>query len=140
MELSAAAEALFGRRGFVSRGLLDDNLPHAVSVAAFRLRTGHYYLTTHLHRINVLPSPECHLCSYGTMNSEYLRACSALDHSKKYQDSIFKEVHLYWTARHLMAQQPRVGVVGGRRRRNGTALVSRPHLTFTHGLINDNIK
>ncbi|GFR12195.1 gag-Pol polyprotein [Trichonephila clavata] len=91
----------------VSRGPLDHNLPCAVSVAAFRMRTGHDYLAAHLHRINVLPSPECQLCGYGTMNTEHL-TCSALDHSKNYQDSFF--THLYWSARHLMAQQPRVGV------------------------------
>ncbi|GFR18640.1 hypothetical protein TNCT_602961 [Trichonephila clavata] len=46
----------------------------------------------------------------GTMNAEHLRTCSTLDHNKNYQNSIFKEAHLYWSARHLMAQQPRVGV------------------------------
>ncbi|GFR23569.1 gag-Pol polyprotein [Trichonephila clavata] len=94
----------------VSRGPLNHNLPRAVSVAPFRMRTGHDYLAAHLHRINVLPSPECQLCGYGTMDAKHLRTCSALDHSKNYQNSIFKEAHLYWSGRHLMAQQPRVGV------------------------------
>ncbi|GFQ75772.1 hypothetical protein TNCT_680141 [Trichonephila clavata] len=74
------------------------------------MRTGHDYLATHLHRINILPSPECQLCGYGTINAEHLRTCSALDHSKNYQNGIFKEAHLYWSARHIMAQKPRVGV------------------------------
>ncbi|GFQ64274.1 hypothetical protein TNCT_673101 [Trichonephila clavata] len=74
------------------------------------MRTGHDYLAAHFHRINVLPSPECQLCGYGTMNAEHLRTCSAQDHSKNYQSSNFKGVHLYWSARHLMAPQPRVGV------------------------------
>ncbi|GFQ99140.1 hypothetical protein TNCT_650281 [Trichonephila clavata] len=65
---------------------------------------------TRLAFINALPSPECQLCGYGTMNAEHLRTCSALDHSKNYQNSIFKEAHLYWSARHLMALQPRVGI------------------------------
>ncbi|GFQ72220.1 hypothetical protein TNCT_445271 [Trichonephila clavata] len=88
----------------------DHNLPRAVSVAAFRLRTRHDYLAAHLHRTNVLPSTKCQLCGFGTMNAEHLRTCSALDHSKNYQNSIFKEAHLYWSAHHLMAQQPRMGV------------------------------
>ncbi|GFQ71988.1 hypothetical protein TNCT_610951 [Trichonephila clavata] len=94
----------------VSRGPLDHNLPRAVSVAAFWIRTGHDYLAAHLHRINVLPSAECQLCGYGTMNAERLRTCSALNHSKNYQNSIFKEANLYWSARHLMAEQPRVSI------------------------------
>ncbi|GFQ87565.1 hypothetical protein TNCT_604571 [Trichonephila clavata] len=112
MELSVAEETLFGKNweNLVSRGLLDHNLPRAVSVAAHRMRTGHNYLAAHLHRIKVLSSPECQLCSYGIMNAEHLRACSALDHSKNYQNRIFKKAHLYWSVRHLMAQQSRVGV------------------------------
>ncbi|GFR08087.1 gag-Pol polyprotein [Trichonephila clavata] len=78
----------------VSRSPLDHNLPHAVSVAAFRIKTGHDYLAAHLHRINVLPSPECQFCADGTMNTEHLMTCFALDPSN-YQNSIFKEVHLY---------------------------------------------
>ncbi|GFR23896.1 gag-Pol polyprotein [Trichonephila clavata] len=85
-------------------------LPRAVSVAAFRMWTGHDYLAAHLHHINVLPSPEYQLGGYGTMNAVHLRTCSALDHSKNYQNSIFKEADLYWSARPLMAQQPSVGV------------------------------
>ncbi|GFR06703.1 hypothetical protein TNCT_396531 [Trichonephila clavata] len=45
----------------VSRGPFVHNLPRAVSVAAFRMCTGHDYLAAHLHCINVLPSPECQL-------------------------------------------------------------------------------
>ncbi|GFQ67376.1 hypothetical protein TNCT_493351 [Trichonephila clavata] len=74
------------------------------------MRNGHDYLATHLHHINVLPSPECQLCGYGTMDAEHLRTCSAQDHSKDYQNSFFKETHLYWSERHLMAQQPKKGV------------------------------
>ncbi|GFR32139.1 hypothetical protein TNCT_349621 [Trichonephila clavata] len=58
------------------------------------MRTEHDYHAAHLHRINVLPSPECQLCGYGTMNAERLRTRSALDHSKNYQNS-------YWSAHHL---------------------------------------
>ncbi|GFR13811.1 hypothetical protein TNCT_731631 [Trichonephila clavata] len=91
----------------VSRGPLNHNLPRTVSVAALRMRTGHEYLASHLHRINIRPSPECQLCGHSTMNAEHLRTCSAVDHSKNYQKSIFKEAHLYWLALHLMAQHPR---------------------------------
>ncbi|GFQ96282.1 hypothetical protein TNCT_646901 [Trichonephila clavata] len=66
----------------VSRGPLDPNLPHAVNVAAFKMRTGHDYLAAHLHHINVLPSPECQLSGCGTMDAEHLRTFSALDHRK----------------------------------------------------------
>ncbi|GFR14423.1 hypothetical protein TNCT_530691 [Trichonephila clavata] len=74
------------------------------------MRIEHDYLAAHLHRINVLPSQECQLCDYGTMNAEHLRTCPVLDLSKNYQKSIFKKAHLYRSARHLMVQQPRVGV------------------------------
>ncbi|GFR06469.1 hypothetical protein TNCT_437721 [Trichonephila clavata] len=105
MELSAAAEALSGKELGEPRFQrpLDHSLHRAISVAAFRMKTGHDYLAAHLHCINVLPSPECQLSGYGTMNAEHLRTCSALDHRKNYQNSIFKEAHLYWSARHLMA-------------------------------------
>ncbi|GFQ85613.1 hypothetical protein TNCT_337891 [Trichonephila clavata] len=109
MELSAAVDALFGQElgdpRFQSRPPPPDHdLPRAVRAAAFKIRTGHDYLAARLHRINVLPSPECQLLSYGTMNAEQLKTCSALDHSKNYQNSIFKEAHLYWSARHLTAK------------------------------------
>ncbi|GFR28193.1 hypothetical protein TNCT_437131 [Trichonephila clavata] len=74
------------------------------------MRTGHDYLATQLHRIDVLISPGCQLCGFGTMNTDYLRTCSTLDHSKNYQDSNFKVAHLYWSGCHLMAQKPRMGV------------------------------
>ncbi|GFR22543.1 hypothetical protein TNCT_646131 [Trichonephila clavata] len=66
MELSAASEALFGQELGEPRfqSPLDHYLPHAASVAAFRMRTGHDYLAAHLHRINVLPSPACQICGY----------------------------------------------------------------------------
>ncbi|GFR18791.1 hypothetical protein TNCT_419581 [Trichonephila clavata] len=63
-----------------SRGPFDHNLPGEVSVAAVRMRTRHYYLAAHLHRIKVLPTPKCQLCGYGTMNAEHLRTSFALDH------------------------------------------------------------
>ncbi|GFQ79657.1 hypothetical protein TNCT_147641 [Trichonephila clavata] len=66
----------------ISRGPLDHNQSRAVIVAAFRMRTSHDYLAVHLRRSNVLPSPECQLCDFGTMNAEHLRTCSAVDHSK----------------------------------------------------------
>ncbi|GFR11912.1 hypothetical protein TNCT_174451 [Trichonephila clavata] len=74
------------------------------------MRTEHNLLVAHLYRINVLPPPECQLCGYRAMNAEHLRTCSAPDHSKNYQNSIFKEAHLYGSARRLMVQQPRVDV------------------------------
>ncbi|GFQ73317.1 hypothetical protein TNCT_367361 [Trichonephila clavata] len=70
------------------------------------MRTGHYYLATHLHRINVLPSPECQPCGYGTMNAEHLRNFSALDHSKNRSKQHFQGGHLSWSARNLIDQQP----------------------------------
>ncbi|GFR12139.1 hypothetical protein TNCT_521721 [Trichonephila clavata] len=79
-------------RGSFPEAPIYHNLPRAVSVEALNMRTGHDYLASHLHRINVLPSPEC---GYGIMNAENLRTCSVLDHSKNYQDSIFKEAHHY---------------------------------------------
>ncbi|GFR14562.1 hypothetical protein TNCT_351851 [Trichonephila clavata] len=112
MKLSATVEALFGQE-FGEPRFQRPPLSHllrAVSVTAFRMRTEHDYLDVHLHRINVLPTPEGQLCGYGTRNAEHRRTFSALDHSKNYQNSIFKEAHLYWSVCHLIAQQPRVGV------------------------------
>ncbi|GFR30075.1 hypothetical protein TNCT_532241 [Trichonephila clavata] len=93
MELTVAVEALFGQELGEPRFFRPprSQLIHAVSVAAFRMRTGHDYLAVQLHLNNVLPSPECQLCGYGTMNAEHLMTCSAQNHSKNYQNSIFKE-------------------------------------------------
>ncbi|GFR23268.1 hypothetical protein TNCT_399211 [Trichonephila clavata] len=122
MELSAASEAPFGQELEEPRFQrpLDSNLPRAVSVAAFRMKTGHDYLAAHLHCSNVQPSAECQVCGYGIMNAEHLMTCSALDHSKNCQNNILKEAHLYWSARHLMAQHPK----GERwlRRRSGSKI------------------
>ncbi|GFR22512.1 hypothetical protein TNCT_225971, partial [Trichonephila clavata] len=63
---------------------LDHNLPRVVGVEAFRVKTRHDFLAAHLHRINVLPSPESQLCGYGSMNAEHLRTCSALDRQKQH--------------------------------------------------------
>ncbi|GFR22173.1 hypothetical protein TNCT_604621 [Trichonephila clavata] len=82
----------FGKNweNLVFRWPLDHNLPRVVGVEAFRVKTRHDFLAAHLHRINVLPSPESQLCGYGSMNAEHLRTCSALDRSKNYQNSIYK--------------------------------------------------
>ncbi|GFQ98436.1 hypothetical protein TNCT_658111 [Trichonephila clavata] len=86
MELSKAAQTLFVQELGQPRFQMHppSHLPRTVSVAAFRMSTGHDYLAVHLHRINVLPSPKCQLCGCGTMNAEHLRTFSALDHSKNY--------------------------------------------------------
>lgn len=93
----------------ITNGPIPD-LPRAIAVAAFRLRTGHDYLAAHLNRIQVLPSPACQLCGEGTMNAEHLGTCPELDHTIMDADNTYKEARLYWSARRLMAQQPRVGV------------------------------
>ena len=94
----------------VTLGPIRHNLPRAVSVAAFRLKTGHDYLASHLHRIKILPTPECQLCGFQTMDVEHIKDCPALDHSIQEEDRLYKEARLYWSARRLMAEQPRVGV------------------------------
>ncbi|GFQ97097.1 hypothetical protein TNCT_651231 [Trichonephila clavata] len=111
MELSAAAEALFGQElGEPCFQRPPGSLPLAVRVTAFIGRGQDTIIFQHIHRINVQPSPECQLCGYGTMNAEHLVTYSSLEHSKNYQNSIFQEAHLYRSALHLMAQQSRVGV------------------------------
>ena len=40
------------------------DFPRKTEVAKFRLSTGHDSLAKHLHRINILLSPICNLCSY----------------------------------------------------------------------------
>ena len=87
-------------------------LPRTTSVALFRTTTGHDYLASHLHRIGVLSSPECVLCGYASMNADHLIACPALisDTQVQDEDGTARLSRLYWSARRLMAQQPRVGV------------------------------
>ncbi|XP_024219507.1 uncharacterized protein [Halyomorpha halys] len=51
-------------------------LPRAVSVACFRLATGHDYLRHHLKRIGVTESSDCVLCGAGEMTGDNLFACA----------------------------------------------------------------
>ena len=96
----------------VTDGPLDEKLPRSVSVAAFRIKTGHDCLAAHLHRIHILPSPECQLCGHQIMNADHLYLCPALNYHATIDDSnsLFSIAQLYWSARHLMAQRPKVGV------------------------------
>ena len=91
-------------------GPINRTLPRQTGVALFRLTTGHDYLAAHLNRIHVLPSPECLLCGYGSMTSEHLTACPALDHSLLDESEEGRLSRLYWSARRQMAQLPRAGV------------------------------
>ncbi|XP_071041957.1 uncharacterized protein [Parasteatoda tepidariorum] len=44
-----------------------------ITVAAFRLETGHDFLAAHLHRLNIFPDPNCVLCGKDSpMNIEHL--------------------------------------------------------------------
>ncbi|XP_066906819.1 uncharacterized protein [Halyomorpha halys] len=52
-------------------------LPRAVSVACFRLATGHDYLRHHLKRIGVTESSNCVLCGVGEVTSDIIFACAA---------------------------------------------------------------
>lgn len=72
--------------------------PRREAVATFRLTTGHDCLAAHLHKISILPSPECVLChKNGTiMNSQHLKVCSALI------DCNSDLTTLYWEARRRM--------------------------------------
>ena len=63
------------------------------AVAMFRLVTGHDCLNKHLHRIGIIPSPHCPLCSkHEEMDMEHLMHCAAL---QNLQDITSK----YWEAR-----------------------------------------
>lgn len=72
--------------------------PRREAVATFRLTTGHDCLAAHLHKISILPSPECVLChKSGTiMNSQHLKLCSKL------VDCNSDLTTLYWEARRRM--------------------------------------
>ncbi|XP_066905247.1 uncharacterized protein [Halyomorpha halys] len=52
-------------------------LPRAVTVACFRLATGHDYLRHHLKRIGVTESSDCALCGVGEMTGDHIFACAA---------------------------------------------------------------
>lgn len=74
------------------------------TVAAFRLITGHDCLAQHLHRMNIMRSPNCMLCNSNTaMNFEHLRKCSALQRLWNGTDG-----QIYWEARRQMAIVPHV--------------------------------
>ncbi|KAJ4441440.1 hypothetical protein ANN_11295 [Periplaneta americana] len=72
------------------------DLPRKLSVAAFRLATGHDCLAKHLYRIGIYQSPNCPLCnSNEEMDSEHLKICASLAG----HDNIFEK---YWSARGQM--------------------------------------
>ena len=97
--------------GKIWASLLNKPIPHHLprqeSVATFRTITGHDYLPAHLHRIGVLPDPSCPICDFAVMNADHLWTCSGLDDTRTEGSNI---THLYWSARHRMAEMPRVGV------------------------------
>ncbi|KAJ4450942.1 hypothetical protein ANN_02377 [Periplaneta americana] len=69
------------------------DLPRKLSVAAFRLATGHDCLAKHLHRIGIYQSPNCPLCnSNQEMDSEHLKICASVAG----HDNIFEK---YWNTR-----------------------------------------
>ena len=65
-------------------------------MAKFRLITGHYCLSKHLHKIGVFTSANCVLCSKEEeMDAKHLENCDSL---KIHQDIVSK----YWEARRRM--------------------------------------
>ena len=74
--------------------------PRMEAVAMFRLTTGHDLLAKHLHRIGILPSPNCKLCNLQEeMDRTHLKTCSRLQPT---------EIKIYWEARKMMAQNPTI--------------------------------
>lgn len=83
-------------------------LPRSISVAVFRLSTGHDYLQAHLHRIGLANSDQCPLCAAARMDGEHLYTCPALNENE--EDPLIQRSKLYWSARRQMAEMPRTGV------------------------------
>ena len=71
-------------------------IPRKSAVAMFKLLTGHDCLSKHLHRIDILTSPNCLLCCQEQeMDIDHLASCTALQMA---QDMTSK----YWEARRRM--------------------------------------
>ena len=69
--------------------------PRKTAVSIFRLTIGHDCLGSHLHRMGILDSPQCKLCSNGEpQNRDHLITCSAL--------STTTLVDRYWETRRRM--------------------------------------
>ncbi|KAJ4433864.1 hypothetical protein ANN_16177 [Periplaneta americana] len=83
------------KESFKDPKLIPD-LPRKSAVAMFRLITGHDCLSKHLHRIGVLNSPKCLLCTReDDMEMEHLANCETL---RTFVDLPSK----YWEARRMM--------------------------------------
>ena len=71
-------------------------VPRKSAVAMFRLITGHDCLSKHLHKIGILPSPNCLLCfKQEEMTLDHLLNCEEL----KFIEDITSK---YWEARRRM--------------------------------------
>ncbi|KAG8199769.1 hypothetical protein JTE90_000862 [Oedothorax gibbosus] len=69
--------------------------PRYKAVAAFHIATMHDCLNAHLHKLRIVSSLACPLCTAGQeMNSDHLRLCPALK-----EESIYSR---YWEARELL--------------------------------------
>ncbi|XP_066908196.1 uncharacterized protein [Halyomorpha halys] len=79
-------------------------LLRVVSMACFRLATGHDYLRHHLKRI-VTESSDCVLCGVGEMTGDHIFACAAM--ADLITDrSYIGRAKLYWAVRNKMAEMP----------------------------------
>ena len=109
MVKTAWEAAAVGKRWepIVKSNAIPNNLPRDVAVATFRMTTGHDYLQSHLHRIGLADSPLCPLCSEDEGTADHLTSCRALE---VVDDNLQGRARLYWSARRLMAEQPRTGV------------------------------
>ena len=83
-----------------NRNIIPD-VPRKSAVAAFRMFTGHDCMAKHLHRIGILQSPTCPLCSLNEeMDHHHLTRCPTLPNETIYEK--------YWSARERMASLPSV--------------------------------
>lgn len=88
-------------------------LPRHEAVPKFRTLTGHDLLPVHLHRLGIVPSPECPLCRNGNLDGLHLLDCQGLAEERRRtmgEPATKRLGILYWSARHRMAEMPRVGV------------------------------
>ncbi|KAF6203465.1 hypothetical protein GE061_001796 [Apolygus lucorum] len=89
-------------------GQISQTLPRRMSVALFRMLTGHDYLQKHLNILGIVDSPMCPLCSQGEMDARHLMECAALEgvNGSTPEETACER---YWAARRLMQSRTGVG-------------------------------
>lgn len=111
-------------------------LPRAWGVACFRTINGHDYLQAHLYKINLADSPNCVLCGTSQMTGEHLFCCPSLSDTRSSDD--FRALSpsgaistLYWTARRLMSEMTKAGIIKKKKKSISTVPPSNCHRSLS---------